>query len=333
MKPVGFGIVGCGLIANRHATHILNHPEALLSGVYDIKPEVQSEFESRYVLAHTDGLDELLANRQTDIVNICTPNGTHATLAIACLNAGKHVLVEKPMALTPAQCREMIAASQANNRYLWVVKQNRFNPPVVKLKELIDKQLLGKVYLVQVNCFWNRNAAYYQKSDWKGTLALDGGTLFTQFSHFIDILIYLFGQPENISGRTINASHGKLIEFEDTGVFHFSLPGNALGSLCYTTSSYESNMEGSIAVFAENATIKIGGKYLNVIEYQRTAGFDIEDVESAAPANNYGYYEGSMSNHDKVIANVIDTLRGRDTIMTSALDGLSVVEVISRMYA
>ena len=163
---------------------------------------------------------------------------------------------------------------------------------------------------------------------------MDGGTLFTQFSHFIDILYYLFGDIRIVHGLTRNSNHGDLIDFEDTGTFLFEMKkGNGIGSFNYTTSCYQSNMEGSITIFAENATIKIGGKYLNTIDYQATNGFDITDLPTSSPANNYGYYEGSMSNHDKIIHNVINALKGREKIMTNAYEGLKVVEVIDNMYA
>jgi predicted dehydrogenase len=173
------------------------------------------------------------------------------------------------------------------------------------VKSLIDQGELGKILMVSVNCFWNRNAAYYEQSPWRGTKSLDGGTLYTQFSHFVDIIYYLFGEISNVNGVVKNVSHQKLIEFEDSGSFSFEFEDGGIGNFCFTTSTYKQNMEGSITIFAENATIKIGGKYLNTIDYQKTNGFDIQDVESSSPANNYGFYEGSMSNHDKVIDNVI----------------------------
>jgi len=329
---IGFGILGCGYIGRRHAKHISEHPEGTVVAGFDIKEDRMLEFCNDFHAKKCSSLDELLSNPEVDLISVCTPNGLHYQGAISALKAGKHVLVEKPMALSKTQCEEMIKESEKNKKELYVVKQNRFNPPIVKLKEIVESGKLGQVYMVQVNCFWNRNEKYYLSSDWKGTKELDGGTLFTQFSHFVDILYYLFGNLENISGIAKNVNHGKLIEFEDTGTFNFYMKNGALGSLIYTSSCYMQNMEGSITVWAENATIKIGGKYLNTIEYQKTNDFDITDVEESRPANNYGYYEGSMSNHDRVINNVIDALSGRGKIMTNAYEGMDVVDIIERMY-
>ena len=303
-----FAIVGCGHIAHRHVKHINDHKLGEIVGVFDIDQRKLASFSSEYGLRSYSSIVDLLADPSIDVVNVCTPNGTHAEIAIQVLRAGKHTVVEKPMSISIRAAKEMKEVAKAQNKTLFVVKQNRYNPPVKAVKALIEKKKLGKVLMVSVNCFWNRNAAYYQQSDWRGTKALDGGTLYTQFSHFVDVLYYLFGEIENVKGTVANTSHQGLIEFEDSGSFSFNFKNGGIGNLAFTTSAFTQNMEGSITIFAENATIKIGGKYLNTIDYQVTDGFDIVDVATSSPANNYGFYEGSMSNHDKVIDNVIETL-------------------------
>ncbi len=331
---INFGIIGCGYIANRHAQHIQAHPEANLVGGFDIVPATTQAFAEKHNVTAFATLEDLLNDEQIDIVSVCTPNGAHYQAGMRVLEARKHALIEKPMTICKEHCEDLIKTALDYNRELFVVKQNRFNPPVQAVKELMLDKKLGQVYSVMVNCFWNRNEQYYLRSDWKGTKKLDGGTLFTQYSHFLDVVYYLFGDFEIINGITKNANHGSLIDFEDSGNFIFRFKkSNALGSLSYTTSCYQQNMEGSITIFAENATIKIGGKYLNTIDYQKTNNFDITDLPSSGPANNYGYYEGSMSNHDKVIHNVVQALNGREKIMTNAYDGLKVVELIENMYA
>ncbi|MEO5905135.1 MAG: Gfo/Idh/MocA family oxidoreductase, partial [Saprospiraceae bacterium] len=280
-----------------------------------------------------ESLNQLLEDPSVDIVTICIPNYLHADIAIASLQAGKHVLVEKPMAIRKIDCENMIHMSLKKGKSLFVVKQNRFNPPVQAIKQLIDNGKLGKILSIAINCYWNRNESYYTSSDWKGKRAQDGGTLFTQFSHFIDVVYYLFGDMDILHAKLSNVSHQGLIDFEDTGVVSFVLKSSkAPGMLHYTTSAFRRNMEGSITIFAQNATIKIGGKYLNTLEYQVTDGFDIHDIPESGPANNYGDYEGSMSNHEQVIDNVIKSLGGKEKIMTDAYDGLKTVEIIERIY-
>ena len=331
MDKLKFAIIGCGRIGQRHAVHIQN--SGMLAAVCDVIPEKAQEVGKKYnANAYTSIEDLLKAEEHLDVIAICTPNGLHAEHSIKALKAGINVLCEKPMALSVRECGEMIKTAENANKRLFIVKQNRFNPPVEAIKKLLDEEKLGKIYSVQLNCFWNRDAAYYHNS-WKGTKKLDGGTLFTQFSHFIDLLYWMIGDVKQAKAFTGNYAHEGMIEFEDTGVISFLLSEhNAPGVMHYTTSAFQKNMEGSITIFAERATIKIGGKYLNAIEYQVTDGFDIGDIPESSPANNYGDYEGSMSNHDKVIDNVVKSLQGKGEIMTNAYDGLKTVEIIENIY-
>ncbi len=331
---IRFGLIGYGKIGERHVHHILAHPEAELAGVYDNKADRLNYFRNQYKDSKTyDALQSILKDPDIDIISICTPNSTHSDIAIAAMQSGKHVLVEKPMAIRKKDCEGMIHIALKTGKSLFVVKQNRFNPPVQAVKKLIDQHQLGKIYSVAVNCFWNRSEWYYKQSDWKGKKVLDGGTLYTQFSHFIDIIYYLMGDINILHVQLANVSHRGLIEFEDTGIVSFRLKDfDAPGVLHYTTSAYQKNMEGSITIFAEHATIKIGGQYLNTIEYQATNGFDITDLPLGGPPNKYGDYEGSMSNHNLVIDNVVRSLQGHEEIMTNAYDGLKTVEIIENIY-
>lgn len=331
---ITFGLIGYGKIGERHVEHIIAHPDAQLRSVFDLKADRLNLFRNKYKGYNTDdSLKEILSDPEIDIVSICTPNATHSDIAIAAMKAGKHVLVEKPMAISKVDCEGMIHISLKTGKSLFVVKQNRFNPPVQAVRKLVEESKLGRIYSVAVNCYWNRNEWYYKSSDWRGKKAIDGGTLFTQFSHFIDVIYYLLGDMQILHAQMSNVSHKGMIEFEDTGVVSFLLKSsNAPGVLHYTTSAYQKNMEGSITIFSENATIKIGGKYLNTIEYQATNGFDITDLPMSAMPNMYGDYEGSMSNHDKVIDNVIKSLQGKVEIMTNAYDGLKTVEIIENIY-
>ncbi|MDZ4748325.1 MAG: Gfo/Idh/MocA family oxidoreductase [Saprospiraceae bacterium] len=331
---ITFGLIGYGKIGERHVEHIIAHPEAQLHSIFDVKADRLNLFRNKYRGIQTyDSLKGILNEPAIDIITICTPNSTHADLAIAAMKAGKHVLVEKPMAISKVDCEGMIHIALKTGKSLFVVKQNRFNPPVQAVKKLVDEKKLGKILSVSVNCYWNRNQWYYKSSDWKGKKAFDGGTLFTQFSHFIDVIYYLLGDLQILHAQMANVSHKGMIEFEDTGIVSFLLKdSHAPGVLHYTTSAFQKNMEGSITIFAEHATIKIGGKYLNIIEYQATDGFDITDLPAGAVSNHYGDYEGSMSNHDKVIDNVIQSLNGKVEIMTNAYDGLKTVEIIENIY-
>lgn len=331
MEKLKFAIVGCGRIAQRHAEHI--HNQGILAAVCDIDIKKAKEFSDKYNAKSYTSLDEMLTNEKTvNVVSVCTPNGLHAEHTIKALKAGFHVLCEKPMSINVHDCGKMISEAERNNRRLFIVKQNRFNPPVEAIKKCIEEGRLGKIYSVQLSCFWNRNNNYYQKSDWKGKAALDGGTLFTQFSHFVDLLYWLFGDIKDVQAFTANYHHQDIIEFEDTGVVSLRFYTGAIGTINYTVNSYSKNMEGSLTIFGEKGTVKIGGKYLNELEYQDIEGYKIENLAEGNPPNLYGDYVGSMSNHDKVYENLIDVLTNSGVIATNGFEGLKTVEIIDKIY-
>jgi len=331
MRKLNFALIGCGRIAQRHAEHINNL--AVLKAVCDINEQKATSMAIQYkTTAYTD-IDELLAKeKDVDVVAICSPNGLHALHTIKALKKGFHVLCEKPMAITVEDCGKMINEAERANRRLFIIKQNRFNPPIAALKKIIDEGRLGKILSAQLNCFWNRNVDYYATSDWKGKKDMDGGTLFTQFSHFIDLLYWLVGDVKKAYALTGNFAHQHIIEFEDTGVIALEFYNGALGTINYSVNSFQKNMEGSITIFGDKGTVKVGGQYLNELEYQQIENYEIKDLPKGNPANNYGQYQGSMSNHDKVYQNVIDVLTNKGVIATNGFEGLKTVEIIDKIY-
>jgi predicted dehydrogenase len=329
-KTINFAIIGCGRIAQRHAEHISNYGN--LVAVCDTVPSAADKLAEKYnAKAYYSSDKMLLDNLDIDVVAICSPNGLHAEHAIKIVNAGYHALCEKPMAISTADCGKMINAAEKANKRLFIIKQNRFNPPVAAVKEVIEKGRLGQIYSVQLNCFWNRNNDYYENS-WKGTKNLDGGTLFTQFSHFIDLLYWLIGDVKEVKSYLQNYAHEGIIEFEDSGVVALQFENGAMGTINYNVNSFGKNMEGSLTIFAEKGTIKIGGQYLNELEYQNIEGYEIKDLPEGNKPNNYGNYVGSMSNHDKVYQNVIDVLNNGTSIATNFFEGLKTVEIIEKIY-
>jgi UDP-N-acetyl-2-amino-2-deoxyglucuronate dehydrogenase len=331
MEKLRFAIIGCGRISDRHAEQI--NRLAVLQAVCD---KIESRADRLGKLygskIYTDYDDLLFNEKEIDVISVCTPNGLHAEHSIKAFRNGFHVLCEKPMAISVFDCGEMIKEAERANRRLFVVKQNRYNPPVRAIKEALDENRLGKILSVQLNCFWNRNMEYYNQSDWKGTIKLDGGTLFTQFSHFIDLLYWMFGDIKRVEAITKNSNHDKIIEFEDSGVVVIEFYNGIIGTINYTVNSFAKNMEGSLTIFGVNGTVKIGGQYLNELEYQNIRDFRITDLPAGNPPNNYGQYVGSMSNHDMVYENVIDVLINKGTIGTNGFEGLKTVEIIDKIY-
>lgn len=329
---IRFAILGCGNIAERHAKHISQLGK--LVALCDIVPDKARALGQKYDAACFENVEKLLQEaRNADVISVCTPNGLHAEHTIKALQAGYHVLCEKPMALTVKDCSEMISAAERANKRLFIVKQNRFNPPVAAVKKLLAEGRLGRIYSIQLNCFWNRPAAYYKDSSWKGTRDLDGGTLFTQFSHFIDLLYWMIGDVKEVKGFAGNFDHKDVIEFEDTGTIVLKFCNDAVGTINYTVNSFGKNMEGSLTLFGEKGTVKIGGQYLNELEYQQIDHYRIDNLPSGNPPNDYGKYQGSMSNHDKVYQNLIEVLNGNESIATNGFEGLKTVEIINKIYS
>lgn len=321
------GIIGCGRIAARHLNNI--NRVGVLSGLCDI------DKSKAYALcnntpAFTD-LNDMMERTETNVVAVCSPNGLHCDHTIQALNAGCHVICEKPMALSTEECGRMLSTAERANRRIFVVKQNRFNPPIRKVKRLLETGDLGHVYSAQLNCFWNRNSDYYKEA-WKGTRRLDGGTLFTQFSHFIDLLYWMLGDVEEICAFGANFSHTECTEFDDTGVVALRFASGTLATINHTINAYGKNMEGSITLFAENGTVKIGGQYLNELEYQSSDKFLISGLPEGKPPNQYGHYVGSMSNHSEVYDNIHAVLCNNAQVTTSGYEGLKTVEIIERIY-
>ena len=328
---LSFAIIGCGNIAKRHAEQI--QTAGKLVAVCDIIRSKAKELGKKYNAEVFSSIEELFANKkEIDVAVICTPNGLHAAHSIISLQAGCHVLCEKPMAINSSDCLMMIQAAEKAGKHLFVVKQNRFNPPVAAVKKLLDEKKLGDIYSIQLNCFWNRDAKYYENS-WKGTMMLDGGTLFTQFSHFIDLIYWMIGDVKQAKVYKKNFAHQNIIEFEDTGVVILEFENGVVGTLNYTVNSFIKNMEGSLTIFGEKGTVKIGGQYLNVLEYQQIQDHVIPSLPAGNKANEYGFYQGSMSNHDKVYKNLVDVINNNAAMAAGSRDGLKTVEIIEKIYA
>ena len=329
-KNFTFGIVGFGKIGPRHKEKIEENNHCTLKAICDIDKTVLNKIEDDKVKLYQDYY-EMLNRDDIDIVSVCTPNYLHAKMSIEALNAGKHVLCEKPMALTSKDCVNMIEAAHKNGKRLFIVKQNRYNPPVKAVKKILKENGLGTLFFLVLNCFWNRSNGYYENSSWKGIKDKDGGALFTQFSHFIDLIYWFGGNIYSVKACSENFHH-PTIEIEDTGVVILKFINNALGSINFTNCAFANNMEGSITIFGEKGTIKIGGQYLNTIDYQKIDGFEIADLPKSHNSNDYGTYQGSMSNHDKVYDNIIDVLMNNGKIYVNGSEGMKSIRILEAIY-
>jgi UDP-N-acetyl-2-amino-2-deoxyglucuronate dehydrogenase len=335
MRKIRFAVVGCGHIGKRHAEMITRDAGAELVALCDIRPREELCLEAYEVPFYGNLASLLSAGLDLDVINICTPNGLHASMAIEAIETGHHVVLEKPMALTLSDAERVVYTSLKHSRQVFCVMQNRYSPPSVWIKEMVESGRLGKIYMVQLNCYWNRDERYYKAGGWHGDAQLDGGTLFTQFSHFIDILYWLFGDICHIQARFADFNHATLTDFEDSGLVTFDFVNGGMGALNYSTAVWDKNMESSLLIVAENGSVKIGGQYMNEVEYCHIKDYVLPELKPTNPGNDYGSYKGSAQNHNFVIRNVVNVLSGKsaETITTNVLEGMKVVDIIQRIYA
>lgn len=337
-SPLHFALIGCGNIATEHAMQITR--VGVLVAVVDINLAKAKKLGDQYEVPFFDTTSALYAAvSKLDVVVIATPNGLHAQQAVEAMQAGCHVLVEKPIALTAQAIDQMQEVSAQTKKQIFSVMQNRFNPPVKLIHTLLQEQVLGKIEHVQVNCFWHRPAAYYTNS-WHGTMALDGGTLFTQFSHFIDLLCWLFGKVQSIQAQFKNTAHQGIIEFEDEGNIQIEFESGIKASMDYSVNEPNANREGSLTIFSSKGIIKAGGAYLNTFEYdikdkvlsaKLQMQVDTINKEPNTP-NDYGYYKGSMRNHHLVYDSLKNTLLSQTAYYTTVEEAKNTISLINLIY-
>ena len=331
-EKIKFAVIGCGHICKRHAEMVVLNPEAELIALVDSQAKEKLSIDNLDAAFFSSIDDFFDANLHVDVVNVCTPNGLHADQSIKALEKGYHVVCEKPMGLSKVECENVIFKALQMSKQVFCVMQNRYSPPSVWIKDVVSKGILGDIFMVQLNCYWNRDERYYKADGWKGRQELDGGTLFTQFSHFIDIMYWLFGDIKNIQGKFKDFTHAHLTDFEDSGFVSFYFINGGMGCINYSTAVANQNLESSITIVGSKGSVKIGGQYMNEVEVCNIEGYEMPTLAASNPPNDYGPYKGSAANHHYVIENVVDTLKGRTTMTTNALEGLKVVEIIERIY-
>jgi UDP-N-acetyl-2-amino-2-deoxyglucuronate dehydrogenase len=275
---MNFAIVGCGHIAKKHAEAIERIEGAKLVAVCDKVPQAMDEYVKKYGARSYENLMDMLSDPSIDVVNICTPSGLHASIAVEAAKAKKHVIVEKPIALTLEDANLIINTCKENNVKLAVVHPNRFRPVVQELKKLMDEGRFGKLSHANATVRWNRNQAYYDQASWRGTKALDGGVLMNQAIHNIDLLIWLMGDVEEV--YSMSATRLRKIEAEDvsTGVVRFK--SGALGVVEAASTIYPKNLEESLSIFGETGTAVIGGTTATLFTHLAIESLDDEETNA-----------------------------------------------------
>jgi predicted dehydrogenase len=328
---ITFGLLGCGRVAKRHAELLSGGAiaGARLGAVCDDRPERAAQFSAKHGAKAYHALDEMLRDATLDAVAVLTPSGMHAQHGIAVARAGKHVVVEKPMALRLQDADALIRACDAAGVKLFVVKQNRVNGPIVKLREALEAGRFGKLVLGTVRVRWCREQAYYDADGWRGTWALDGGVLMNQASHHVDMLEWMMGDVESVHARGITALVD--IEAEDTAVATLKFANGALGIVEATTATRPRDLEGSISILGEKGSVEIAGFAMNEIRTWQFVDPRPEDAEvmarfSVNPPSVYGF------GHHAYYEHVVDCLENGRAGLVDGLEGRKSVELVSAMY-
>lgn len=326
-----FALVGCGRIAYKHAdalTKDINSAE--LVAVCDVNGSKAAVIGNKYGIHYYDNYDDMLKKENVDVVSILTESGNHARHTIDIVNKyKKHIVVEKPMALTLSDADSMIEACDRNAVRLFVVKQNRYNLPVVKLREAIDQGRFGNIVLGSVRVRWCRTQEYYDQDKWRGTWAYDGGVFTNQASHHIDLLEWFLGEPVSVYAKSRTALAD--IETEDTGVAIITFKSGALGIVEATTATRPKDLEGSVSILGEKGSVIIGGFAVNKMETWSFTDPRDEDVVILRdyienPPNVYGF------GHSRYLAEVCNSITDGTKALVDGLEGRKSLELINAIY-
>lgn len=328
-RKIKIAVIGCGRISKNHFAAIEKHAADMeLCAICDSDPVALAKASDEHKVPAFSDFETLLTKTDCDLVALCTPSGLHSAQAIMAAQSGKHVMTEKPMATRWQDGLAMVAACDAANRRLFVIKQNRRNTTLQLLKRAIDEKRFGKIYMVHLNVFWTRPQAYYDSAKWRGTWEMDGGAFMNQASHYVDLLEWLIGPIADVQAMT--ATLGRDIEVEDTGVLNVRWRNGALGSMAVTMLTWPKNLEGSIIIIGEKGTARIGGLAVNDIQIWNFA--EQKDYDTGIANASYETTSVYGFGHPLYYKNVIDTLRGNAEPETDGREGLKSLEVLIAAY-
>jgi UDP-N-acetyl-2-amino-2-deoxyglucuronate dehydrogenase len=322
------GVLGCGRISKNHFEAIARVPGLTLTAVADTDAARADAAGAQYGVPAFHTLDEMLKQGEVDVVTICTPSGLHAAHGVAVARAKKHVITEKPMAISLAQADDLVKACDDAGVQLFVVKQNRLNAPIQLLRRAVDKGRFGRIYMANVTVRWTRPQEYYDAEPWRGTWEFDGGAIMNQASHYVDLMQWLVGPVESVMAKT--ATQARRIEAEDSGVGIVKFRSGALGVIEVNVLTYPKNLEGSITILGEKGSVKVGGTAVNKIEHWVFADYDDDDkmvdASNTTPPNVYGF------GHEGYYRNVLAVLRGQAKPDTDGRAGRKSLELILGIY-
>ncbi len=330
MNTINFVIIGIGNIGTKYANLINKFDNADLMAVVDIDFNKRKAVD-KLVPFFTSIEDFLRADIPADVICVCTPNGLHPQHTIACLDAGYHVICEKPVALQAEDVHLMMQAEQRAGKKVFAVMQNRYSPVAIWLKKLMNDRMLGDILWLQINCFWNRSEQYYLEAPWRASKSIAGGPLYSQFSHFIDLMIWLCGEPKNIDSDLFSLRPEIKTEFEDSGIVKFDFVKGGRGVFNFTNATYQANLESSLTIIGTEGSVKVGGQYMEKLDsINLKKNFEIPVFNQVTQANNYNYYKGSADKHDVFLTKVIDCILNDKTPEIGLVEELHVIQFIEQ---
>jgi len=327
-QKIKFALIGCGSVLKKHAESINRIKKAKLVAVCDIDSERAKEYGREYKVPYYTNPDKMVENEDINVISILTPSGSHVQIAMNLIKHKKHYVIEKPLALRLEDADTLIKACDESNVKLFVVQQNRFNPPIKKLKEAIDKNKFGKLVLGTVRVRWCRTQEYYDQKKWRGTWALDGGVFTNQASHHIDMLVWMMGDVEKV--MAISATRLTKIEVEDTGVAILKFNNGALGIVEATTATRPKDLEGSISILGEKGSVEISGFYMNEL---KTWNFLNDDEKANNILETYGKTPEIFAwNHYEFLRDVVDSILNNKKGLIDGLEARKSLELINAIY-
>ncbi len=322
-KIYKIGLIGIGKISSKHIEAIQKNKNFQLVAICDVNTKNLLKYKN---IKHYTHYTTMLQNKDIDIISICSPSGLHSRQAILASKYSKIVVTEKPMATDIKDALSMIKQFNNKKLRLFVVKQLRFNPSLVKIKDILSKNMLGKIYMVQSNIFWNRSQKYYDSSKWRGTLKMDGGAMLNQSSHFIDLINWFCGPITEVS--SFNATLARKIKVEDTSIINFKSKNNTYGSISISMLNYEKNFESSISLICEKGSIKIKGQLLDEIEHINLKDKKLEKKIITTFKSNYSINKNFHIMFYKSIYNTLIKKKNNEVSTVSGFEGLKSLQII-----
>ena len=329
---IKIAVLGYGNIGKKHVEVILNNIEFQLVAIIDSSSSDLVNLKSKAIPFFENLLTFFSAMLNVDVIAVCTPNGLHFDHSKIIIEHGVHVIIEKPITLESIHANILQDLSIKNSVEIFSVMQNRFSPPAIWLKSLLESKKLGNIYMVQISCYWNRDDQYYSNNTWRGTKNLDGGTLYTQFSHYLDILFWMFGDITNIESKLENFNHQKTTEFEDSGIITFDFQSGGIGSFNFSTAVWKENLESSLTLIAEKGSVKIGGQYMEKVEKCVVKDYVISNLEEKSLPIEYGSYKGSPQNHYLLYKDIANLLNRNIPISMEVGESIKLIERIEDIY-